>query len=102
MPFHKTPYKSGNLFIHFTVKFPESLPESAMSEVQEVLGFLDKKTAQQKKDLTNVPDIIQLTKFSKSQENTHAAGGTKEDHREDGDDDSDEGGGPRGAQCQAQ
>jgi len=23
MPFHKTPYKQGNLFITFTVQFPE-------------------------------------------------------------------------------
>jgi len=25
LPFHKTPYKSGNLFIVFKIKFPESL-----------------------------------------------------------------------------
>ena len=25
MPFHKTPYKFGNLFIKFTVKFPDQL-----------------------------------------------------------------------------
>lgn len=25
LPFHKTPYKFGNLFIKFTVKFPDQL-----------------------------------------------------------------------------
>mgnify|MGYP001062050751 FL=1 len=28
MPFHKTPYKFGNLFINFKVKFPESVESS--------------------------------------------------------------------------
>jgi DnaJ-class molecular chaperone len=25
MPFHKTPYKHGNLFINFKVKFPDAV-----------------------------------------------------------------------------
>lgn len=27
MPFHKTPYKFGNLFIDFSVKFPEKVED---------------------------------------------------------------------------
>lgn len=30
MPFHKTPYKMGNLFINFKVKFPDSLNDNQM------------------------------------------------------------------------
>lgn len=33
LPFHKTPFKFGNLFIMFTVKFPESLGASEVSQV---------------------------------------------------------------------
>ena len=28
MPFHKTPYKFGNLFITFKIKFPEKMSDS--------------------------------------------------------------------------
>lgn len=27
LPFHKNPYKFGNLFVLFSVKFPESMSE---------------------------------------------------------------------------
>lgn len=37
MPFHKTPYKYGNLFIVFKIKFPDQLNEQQMSQVGEVL-----------------------------------------------------------------
>ena len=37
MPFHKTPYKYGNLFIIFKVKFPDSLNAEQMDGVSEVL-----------------------------------------------------------------
>lgn len=28
LPFHKTPFKFGNLYVYFKVKFPESLDEA--------------------------------------------------------------------------
>ena len=31
LPFHKNPYKFGNLFVLFKVKFPESLNEGQIS-----------------------------------------------------------------------
>jgi len=37
MPFHKNPYKFGNLFILFKVKFPETMNEKQISEVNTVL-----------------------------------------------------------------
>jgi len=37
MPFHKTPYKTGNLFIIFKIKFPDSLNAEQMDGVSEVL-----------------------------------------------------------------
>jgi DnaJ family protein A protein 2 len=38
LPFHKTPYKSGNLFIVFKIKFPESLTTEKVSQVQTALA----------------------------------------------------------------
>ena len=37
MPFHKTPYKFGNLFITFKIKFPDALDEAQMSQVTSLL-----------------------------------------------------------------
>ena len=37
LPFHKNPYKFGNLFILFKVKFPETMDESQKSSVNKVL-----------------------------------------------------------------
>jgi len=33
MPFHKTPYKNGNLFISFSVKFPDEVNDNQISQV---------------------------------------------------------------------
>jgi DnaJ-class molecular chaperone len=33
MPWHKTPYRFGNLFITFKVKFPDSVSAKQISEV---------------------------------------------------------------------
>lgn len=38
MPFHKTPYKYGNLFINFKIKFPDTLEDGQVSAVKEVLS----------------------------------------------------------------
>ena len=33
LPFHKNPYKFGNLFVIFSVKFPETMNASQMAQV---------------------------------------------------------------------
>tara|TARA_B100000780_G_C20899991_1_gene358179 strand:+ start:551 stop:709 length:159 start_codon:yes stop_codon:yes gene_type:complete len=38
MPYHKTPYKYGNLFINFKIKFPEKLTDDQISSVKGVLS----------------------------------------------------------------
>ena len=89
MPFHKTPYKFGNLFIIFKVKFPDTLNAAQMDGVSEVLKG-QAKSAKQKAAMEAVDDIQKLVPFTEGQKNTHAAGGTNEDHAED--DDDEEGG----------
>jgi len=34
LPFHKNPYKFGNLFVLFKIKFPENLDDPAISAIQ--------------------------------------------------------------------
>lgn len=38
MPFHKTPYKYGNMFINFKIKFPENLQDGQVTAVKKVLS----------------------------------------------------------------
>ena len=37
MPFHKTPYKNGNLYIKFTVKFPEKIDPKQFGAINQIL-----------------------------------------------------------------
>ena len=37
MPYHKSPYKFGNLFIVFKVTFPETLKPDQMAKITEAL-----------------------------------------------------------------
>jgi len=37
LPFHKNPYKFGNLFVIFSVKFPETLDAAQMEQISKLL-----------------------------------------------------------------
>jgi DnaJ-class molecular chaperone len=37
MPLHGNPFTKGGLFVHFTVKFPKSLPSNVVSKLQSLL-----------------------------------------------------------------
>ena len=89
MPFHKTPYKYGNLFIQFKIKFPEKLNADQITSVQSVLSG-QAKSKNQQNAIKAIDKIEMLVPFDESQKNTHAQGGTNEDHAED--DDDEEGG----------
>lgn len=79
MPFFKTPYKYGNLFIVFKIKFPEKLKEEQVSQVEGILSA-QKKSKKQLDAIKAVDDVHKLEPFNESQKNTHAQGGTPEDH----------------------
>lgn len=44
LPFHKNPYKYGNLFVLFNVEFPETLNEDQMHKINGLLSAMKKKT----------------------------------------------------------
>jgi DnaJ-class molecular chaperone len=47
MPFHKTNYKYGNLFITFKIKFPDSIPNNQLSAITSVLSGQKKSSTEQ-------------------------------------------------------
>lgn len=43
LPFHKNPYKFGNLFVLFKVTFPNTLGTTELAEMSETLKGMKKK-----------------------------------------------------------
>jgi DnaJ-class molecular chaperone len=71
MPFHKMSYKHGNLFINFTIKFPDSINDAQMTQVKEVLKGQAKSAAEQR-EVNEVEEKVQLSHFEEHHKNTHA------------------------------
>jgi DnaJ-class molecular chaperone len=71
MPFHKTPYKYGNLFINFKIKFPEKLNDNQIDQVKTVLSG-QAKSKNMINAIKSVEKIEMLVPFEESQKNTHA------------------------------
>ena len=63
LPFHKNSYKFGNLFIMFSVKFPNSLDNKQISDVSNVFASL--KTKNKDKDMDE-GDTVKLIPFDES------------------------------------
>ena len=78
LPFHKQPYKFGNLFVMFKVTFPDSIPI-------DKLPFLIKALPSTSADVDTDMDAetVLLTPFDEVQRNTKAAGGQQDDSDEE-------------------
>lgn len=98
MPFHKTSYKHGNLFINFTIKFPDQVTDNQVAQVKTILKEQMKSQAELKQ-IDQVSEKVTLEKFEEHHKNTHAQGGTRGNDSEDEEDE--EHGGQR-VGCQAQ
>lgn len=89
LPYHKTPYKHGNLFIKFNIKFPESMTQTQIDAANGIMKQ-QQKSASELKELENADEKVTLVKFQDHHKNTHAQGGThahgsdEEDQDEDG------------------
>ena len=71
MPFHKTPYKYGNLFINFKVKFPDTLETDQIDKIQKVLSNQKPKSDS---DLSTASETVQLVKFEEHHKHPDARG----------------------------
>lgn len=87
MPYHKQPYKFGNLFVVFKIVFPKELKKEQINKVQEALGGSKKKDVDME-----VAESCFLKEFHEHHRNTHHEGGQDGN----GSDDEDEGNGHRG------
>lgn len=61
LPFHKNPYKFGNLFVLFTVKFPDSL---SSAQTQSVSQLLSDMKAKNRVDDDMVSETVKLQEYS--------------------------------------
>lgn len=85
LPFHKNPYKFGNLFVLFKIKFPESLETGQRNEISKTLGSMKKEKADADMD---VAETVTLQEFRDDQKNTHVQGGTKGNDSDEENDDA--------------
>ena len=99
MPFHKTPYKSGSLFITFVVKFPDTVTAAQISKIEGILSG-QKKSSEDSAELSACSNNVEMVPFKEEHKNTHAQGGTRGVDSEGEEDDEDGGQGNVG--CQAQ
>jgi DnaJ-class molecular chaperone len=94
LPFHRQPYKNGNLYVVFKVGFPKTLPKAVLANVSEALK------AQKAADVDmDAGETVKLSPYDEKSRNTQATGGTENPDEEDEDED------PRGGQrvqCQQQ
>lgn len=98
LPFHKNPYKFGNLFVLFQVKFPDSLEGAQADAVAATLKGMKKKN----QEMSDSDEICKMIPFSKDQKNTDARGGEAADHDEENDEDDPRSRGGQKVQCAQQ
>lgn len=84
LPFHKNPYKFGNLFVLFTVKFPDTLSDSQIGDISTTLKAMKKQNLDAEMDAS---EVCKLQTFSEDQRNTHCQGGTRGNDSDNEDDD---------------
>ena len=99
IPFHKTNYKHGNLFITFKINFPDQLSQQQMETVQQLLSG-QRKSAAELRSMDEADETVNLVKFQESHKNTQATGGQTQhqDSEEENDDEEMPGHGPQCAQ----
>ena len=96
LPFYKAPFKFGNLFVKFTIEFPDSIP---VNKLQALKGALPKPPKEGDADMDC--ETVKLTAFNEGQRNTKAGGGTEADSDDDEEEHGGRGGGQR-VQCASQ
>lgn len=95
MPYHKSPFKFGNLFVVFKVTFPDSLKPEQMAKIAEALSQQKAKAATKDVDM-EVAETCHMIEFKDYHRNTHHEGG--QEGNGNGSDEEGEGAGHGGAQ----
>mmetsp|Transcript_12138 Transcript_12138/g.10975 ORF Transcript_12138/g.10975 Transcript_12138/m.10975 type:complete len:434 (-) Transcript_12138:132-1433(-) len=89
MPYHGSPFTKGRLFIHFTVKFPKTLPINTINALKEVLPKVTQPMITGDEEECSMTDV-DISQFGKDEGRGYS------DNNEDEDDTS---GGAQRVQC---
>lgn len=92
MPIHKNPFERGNMFLKFTVEFPDSIDPAVIPDLEKCLP---------PRPAFVMPDGEHVEEVSMSDYDANARG-RKKNSAAYNSDSEDEEGGPRGVQCRAQ
>ena len=90
LPFHKNPYKFGNLFVLFHIKFPDTLEELQRNQVTKTLSSMKKEKHDADMD---TEETVILQDYKEEHKNSHVQGGTRGNDSEEEEDDPRAGGG---------
>jgi DnaJ family protein A protein 2 len=72
MPYHKQPFKFGNLFVVFKVTFPDTLKPEQIAKISEALASQKGKTKDVDMDVAETCSMIDFKDYHR---NTHHEGG---------------------------
>jgi len=99
MPKYKDPYNRGNLYIKFTIKFPDALDKTVAANLEKLLlpasprPTLPSVSKDQVEEVTLGPALKTRDQSSQDQHYGHGHGGSESDEDDDGR--------PQGVQCQS-
>lgn len=96
MPFHKNPFRFGNLFVMFKVQFPDQISAAQKTKVKEAISALEGMQIEDKVEEQAATEALQLQKYNKNQRNPNPEGGAEAADEEKTDWE------PSGAQCMNQ
>lgn len=93
LPFHRSPYKFGNLYIVFKVAFPKTMPKAQLPNI--AMALASQKTADVE---MTAEETVLLKAYEEKDRNTHATGGQQAADSDEEEDDGRAQGGQR-VQC---
>jgi DnaJ-class molecular chaperone len=96
MPFFESPFRFGNLYVHFNIKFPKVLDENQRNELTKLFP----KAGMEIDDDKSIKEKYTMEEYKESDRNVYATGGTKK--RRDSNDEEEERGGAQQVRCENQ
>lgn len=78
MPFYEQPHKFGNLYLLFSVQFPEKLDQT---EKETIIKVLESQKSSLENSIEEVNEKYYVQDYVKGQENTNVKGGLKEEKK---------------------
>jgi DnaJ family protein A protein 2 len=83
MPFHGNPFTKGRLFLHFSVKFPKTLPVNVVTAIKAALPKPTEPMLNGEEEECHMTDV-DLSQFGQSTDGRGGRGATDDDDDDDG------------------